>query len=96
MTDTSGLKRRIRRKLRTNQWVRRDVEELSDRCFAAAEAGTDQISIVGLSSEAGQHTGVLTMSATHVGTACEEILDELDLGGGRMSNVDFSRQVAAG
>jgi hypothetical protein len=93
---TDGLKRRIRRKLRDGSWSRGDVERLSDKCFAAAEAGQDSVSITGLSSDAGQHSGVLTLSAREVGTACEEILDELDLGGGRMSNVNFSGQVVAG
>jgi hypothetical protein len=93
---TDGLKRRIRRKLREGSWSRGDVERLSDKCFAAAEAGQDSVSITGLSSDAGQHSGVLTLSAREVGTACEEILDELDLGGGRMSKVNFSSQVVAG
>jgi len=96
MTDTSGLKRRIRRLLRQGSWTRGDIERLSDKCFSASEAGQDQISVTGLSSDAGQHSGILTMSAKDVGTACEEILDELDLGGGRMSNVNFSGQVVAG
>lgn len=91
-----GFKRRLRRLLRTGAWSRADVEKLSDKCFAAAECGQDMVSITGLSSEAGQHSGVLTLSAREVGSACEEILDELDLGGGRMSNVNFSGQVTAG
>lgn len=91
-----GFKKRLRRLLRTRAWSRGDVERLSDKCFAAAEAGQDMVSITGLSSDAGQHSGVLTLSAREVGTACEEILDELDLGAGRMSNVNFSGQVVAG
>jgi hypothetical protein len=96
MTDLNGIKRRFRRLLRSGKWTRAELERLSDKCFAASEAGRDSISITGLSSEAGQHSGVLTLSVKDVGTACEEILDELDLGGGRMSRVDFSQQVVAG